>query len=65
MNYEAQLKLKEAIVEDAFGKLLKKQEITFLPIIASPLQKGYRNKIEFSFGVYKQLDEAFRKGKKS
>jgi len=27
MNYEAQLKLKESIVEDAFSKLSKKQEI--------------------------------------
>ena len=65
MNYEAQLKLKESIVEDAFSKLSKKQEIWFLPIIWSPLQEGYRNKIEFSFGVYKQLNEEFRKAKKS
>ena len=30
------------------------KEIRFLPIIGSPLVQGYRNKIEFSFGVYKQ-----------
>lgn len=65
MSYEAQLQLKSEIVKDAFGKLLKKQEIWFLPLVASPLQKGYRNKIEFSFGVYKQLSEPFRKAKKS
>ena len=65
MNYDAQLKLKEDIVKDAFWKLLKKQEITFLPIVGSPLQEGYRNKIEFSFWVYKQLEENFRKAKKS
>lgn len=65
MNYESQLKLKEAIVEDAFWKLSKKQEIWFLPIIGSPLQEGYRNKIEFSFWVYKQLTPEFRKAKKS
>lgn len=29
------------------------------------MQAGYRNKIEFSFGVYKQLEEDFRKAKKS
>lgn len=65
MTYDAQLKLKEDILKDAFAKLLKKQEIDFLPIVASPLHQGYRNKIEFSFGVYKQLSEAFKKGKKS
>ncbi len=65
MNYESQLNLKSEIVKDAFGKLAKKQEIWFLPIVASPLQEGYRNKIEFSFGVYKQLEEAFKKAKKS
>jgi len=65
MNYESQLKLKEDIVKDAFNKLNKEQEINFLPIIGSPLQEWYRNKIEFSFWVYKQLDEAFRKAKKN
>ena len=65
MNYDAQLKLKEDIVKDAFWKLLKKQEITFLPIVGSPLHEWYRNKIEFSFWVYKQLEENFRKAKKS
>lgn len=65
MNYDAQLKLKEDIVKDAFWKLLKKQEITFLPIVWSPLHEWYRNKIEFSFWVYKQLEENFRKAKKS
>lgn len=33
MTYESQLKLKEDILKDAFSKLLKKQEIEFLPII--------------------------------
>ena len=65
MNYESQLQLKHDIIKDAFWKLAKKQEIWFPPVIGSPLQKGYRNKIEFSFGVYKQLDDSFRKAKKS
>lgn len=65
MNYAAQLTLKTEILKDAFAKLAKKQEIHFLPILGSPLQQGYRNKIEFSFGVYKQLTETFRKAKKS
>ena len=65
MTYESQLKLKEAIIQDAFWKLSKMQTINFLPIVASPLDKAYRNKIEFSFGVYKQLNDEFKKAKKS
>lgn len=65
MNYEAQLELKSEIIKDAFSKLSKQQEISFLPIIGSPLQHSYRNKIEFSFWVYKQLEDKFRKAKKS
>lgn len=65
MTYDSQLKLKEDILKDAFSKLWKKQEIEFLPIIWSPKIQGYRNKIEFSFWVYKQLTDAFKKAKKS
>lgn len=65
MAYSAQLKLKEEIVKDAFSKLSKQQEISFLPIVGSPLSANYRNKIEFSFGVYKQQTEAYKIGKKS
>ena len=65
MAYSAQLKLKEEIVKDAFSKLSKRQEISFLPIVGSPLSANYRNKIEFSFGVYKQQTEAYKIGKKS
>jgi 23S rRNA (uracil1939-C5)-methyltransferase len=36
------------------------REIQILPIISSPLQIWYRNKIEFSFGVYKQQNVEFR-----
>lgn len=64
MNYESQLSLKEEIVKDAFWKLSKKQDVQILPIIGSPLEENYRNKIEFSFWVYKQLDESFRQEKK-
>lgn len=65
MTYESQLALKESIIKDAFSKLSKTHQINFLPIVGSPLEKGYRNKIEFSFGVYKQLNDAFKKAKKS
>jgi len=50
ISYEKQLELKEWIVQDCFRKLENKP--TFLPIIWSPKEKWYRNKIEFSFGVY-------------
>ena len=51
LSYPTQLKLKQDIVLDAFKKLAT-QNIEFLPIVGSPAEKGYRNKIEFSFGKY-------------
>lgn len=66
MSYKKQLEIKQQLVEDAFKKLNKFQEgnnnskIEVLPIIASPLQQWYRNKIEFSFWVYKQQNPDFR-----
>jgi len=50
ISYNKQLELKEWIVQDCFRKLENKP--TFLPIIWSPKEKWYRNKIEFSFWVY-------------
>ena len=66
MSYQTQLWIKQQLVEDAFKKLNKNLEekwkkIQILPIIPSPLDKWYRNKIEFSFGVYKQQNSEFRK----
>lgn len=53
LNYTTQLKLKEDIVLEAFEKIKKADEkIQFLPILGSPLEKAYRNKIEFSFGKF-------------
>lgn len=52
LSYKNQLQLKEDIVKDAFNKLNKTNDITIMPIIGSPLEKFYRNKIEFSFGKY-------------
>ncbi len=53
LSYPNQLKLKQDIIEDAFTKIKKLvPEIAILPIIASPEEKWYRNKIEFSFGKY-------------
>ncbi|MFA6255706.1 MAG: class I SAM-dependent RNA methyltransferase [Candidatus Absconditabacterales bacterium] len=53
LSYKNQLKLKEDIVNDAFTKIKKRlPELEVLPIIGSPEEKNYRNKIEFSFGKY-------------
>jgi len=53
MSYENQLKLKYEIIKDWFEKIKKYvPELEILPIVWSPLEKWYRNKIEFSFGVY-------------
>lgn len=50
LSYPKQLELKQEIVEDCFRKI--KEKPNFLPIVASPKDKWYRNKIEFSFWVY-------------
>ncbi|MDD6504018.1 MAG: 23S rRNA (uracil(1939)-C(5))-methyltransferase RlmD [Lachnospiraceae bacterium] len=51
LPYEKQLELKESqvhkLMEDAIGDAC---DYEFLPIKPSPLQRGYRNKMEFSFG---------------
>ena len=65
MSYNRQLDVKQQLVSDAFKKLNKNlseewKEIQILPIIPSPLQIWYRNKIEFSFWVYKQQNTEFR-----
>ncbi|MFZ2150816.1 MAG: 23S rRNA (uracil(1939)-C(5))-methyltransferase RlmD [Candidatus Absconditicoccaceae bacterium] len=53
MSYTNQLKLKYEIIKDGFERIKKQiPELEILPIVGSPLEKGYRNKIEFSFGVY-------------
>lgn len=50
ISYPRQLELKQQIIEDCFRKIENKP--TILPIVPSPQDRGYRNKIEFSFGVY-------------
>ncbi len=54
LKYENQLKLKENIVLDSFKKILDKQKVQVFPILHSPLEKNYRNKIEFSFWKFLQ-----------
>jgi 23S rRNA (uracil1939-C5)-methyltransferase len=49
MSYGKQLEAKQDLVRDCMRKF---DAIDIRPIIPSPLQTGYRNKIEFSFGKY-------------
>ncbi|MDO5346328.1 MAG: 23S rRNA (uracil(1939)-C(5))-methyltransferase RlmD [Lachnospiraceae bacterium] len=48
MSYEEQLRLKEAQIKELLDSVCR--DYHFEGIKASPLQEGYRNKMEFSFG---------------
>lgn len=49
MTYDAQLQFKQKTVADALGRLAKIDVGGILPIIASPADRYYRNKLEFTF----------------
>ncbi|SEQ42751.1 23S rRNA (uracil-5-)-methyltransferase RumA [Lachnospiraceae bacterium RM5] len=49
ISYENQLKIKENMVHELIGNVYKK-DYEFEGIIKSPIDKEYRNKMEFSFG---------------
>ena len=49
IDYDNQLKLKQDKVKNALEKYFD-DNTEFQNIVASPLQQGYRNKMEFSFG---------------
>jgi 23S rRNA (uracil1939-C5)-methyltransferase len=49
MTYPAQLKFKQKSVSDALSRIAKIDVQGMLPIIASPKDKYYRNKLEFTF----------------
>lgn len=55
MSYENQLALKEGMVKKLLDKVLLRagsgsQDYVWEGILASPVQEGYRNKMEFTFG---------------
>jgi 23S rRNA (uracil1939-C5)-methyltransferase len=51
--YLKQLEIKESILHDCFRRVLPKlHDTTIYPIIPSPTEYGYRNKIEMSFGQF-------------
>lgn len=53
VSYDKQLELKQSIVQECFANSKDSKALSNLhPIIWSPLQFWYRNKIEFSFGKY-------------
>ncbi|SDT60916.1 23S rRNA (uracil1939-C5)-methyltransferase [Mucilaginibacter mallensis] len=49
MTYEAQLKFKQKSVTDALGRIAKIDVEGMMPIVASPADRYYRNKLEFTF----------------
>lgn len=49
MTYEAQLKFKQKSVVDALSRLAKINVDGIMPIVPSPADKYYRNKLEFTF----------------
>lgn len=48
LPYAVQLHLKQNLIKDLLAPLLPRQ--TIQPIVPSPLESQYRNKVEFSFG---------------
>jgi len=57
MDYAAQLKFKQKTVADALNRLGKIDVTGILPIIGSPVDKYYRNKLEFTFSNKRWLND--------
>lgn len=49
MTYEAQLQFKQKTVADALSRLAKIEVDNMLPIVGSPADRYYRNKLEYTF----------------
>lgn len=49
MSYAAQLQFKQKSVADALSRIAKIEVSGMLPIVASPADRYYRNKLEFTF----------------
>jgi 23S rRNA (uracil1939-C5)-methyltransferase len=49
MTYESQLQFKQKAVTDALSRLAKVEVSHTLPIVASPADRYYRNKLEYTF----------------
>jgi 23S rRNA (uracil1939-C5)-methyltransferase len=57
MTYEAQLQFKQKTVAGALGHLAKIDVSNMLPIVASPADKYYRNKLEYTFSNKRWLND--------
>jgi 23S rRNA (uracil1939-C5)-methyltransferase len=57
MDYAAQLKFKQKTVADALSRLGKIDVTGILPIVGSPVDKYYRNKLEFTFSNKRWLND--------
>jgi len=57
LTYSQQLQWKTQHVKDAFDRIGKIEYKKLLPILGSPKQFNYRNKMEFSFGASRWLEE--------
>jgi 23S rRNA (uracil1939-C5)-methyltransferase len=57
MTYEAQLKFKQKSVESALSRLAGLDVSDMQPIIPSPADKYYRNKLEFTFSNKRWLND--------
>jgi 23S rRNA (uracil1939-C5)-methyltransferase len=57
MSYEAQLQFKQKSVESALSRLAGLDVSSMLPIIPSPADKYYRNKLEFTFSNKRWLND--------
>ena len=57
MTYEAQLQFKQKTVAGALSHLAKIDVSNMLPIIPSPTDKYYRNKLEFTFSNKRWLND--------
>src|ERR1700749_2241003 len=57
MTYEAQLQFKQKTVASALSHLAKIDVSGILPIVASPEDKYYRNKLEFTFSNKRWLND--------
>ena len=57
MSYDAQLQFKQKTVEGAFTHLAKIDVSGILPILASPADRYYRNKLEYTFSNKRWLND--------
>ena len=57
MTYAAQLKFKQKSVADALSRLAKVDVSSMMPIVASPADRYYRNKLEYTFSNKRWLND--------